>query len=126
MMSDKYSTERDKSFIQKVNKTFPDQESKDLVLVTLLGASGVLAEFVIKNHQVNDMPFEVSYACSLVAANMIALINDQPVTNVRNMAKEFGEYEMSEQTQERIYRAMKEVVLGVYKFIQEQDEVNNG
>jgi hypothetical protein len=113
--------EEDRLFITKVKKLIPEDEQRILMLTTLLGMSGVLAEFVMTENKVKDLPIIIQYACANIAGNMVAFISDGQRAQFKNL--EDYPYEMGEQTQERIYRKMKWIVESLYESIQEKEKI---
>lgn len=111
--------EEHKKFADKVRRLIPDEDQRILMIMTLLGASGVLAEYVIKNYNINDIPLEVSYACALTASNMLSMISDAEILTFKDISEDT--YGMGEQTQERLYRIMKEIVEELYKSLKEEE-----
>ena len=115
----------DKTFIAKIEKLLPDEKQRTLFIATLLGSAGLLVEFVmeraLEEKVIAKLPHPVAYAISLISANMIALISDGEMAQIKDLQD--GEYEMGEQTQERIYRKMKWIIETLYHELQERDKV---
>lgn len=113
------SRKKEDQFANKIKRLIPDENHRLNMIMTLLGTSGMLTEFVMTCGDVSKLPIDVKYACALTSANMIAFISD----GKRGIFKDMDEpYEMGEQTQERIYRKMKWIIEELYKFIQENEK----
>jgi hypothetical protein len=114
MNSDKSSD----NFIETLKKKLPTDEQRMNMIVTLLGSSGHLLEFLISNYGVKNLPTEMKYCCSLIAANMLALTSD----NECKVEDKSYDFKMDEQAQERIYRIFKEIVFMLYDSIKEEEK----
>lgn len=113
--------EENEKFTDKIKKLVPDDDQRNLFIATLLGTSAVLAEFIMTNIGLKDLSIDVKYACALTAANMVAFITDGEKGKIVEM--EQTNYEMGEQTQERIYRKMKWIIEKLHNDIQEQEKI---
>lgn len=110
-------------FMEKIKSKLSSDELKTSMIVTLLGCSGVLAEFIADNFTPKDVPIEVQYSVALTAGNIMALIHDRGELSPLDFSKD---YKMSEQTQERIHRVMKKVIYMLYEQLKsEENEFNS-
>ena len=95
----------------KIDKNFPDNKEKCELICTLLGTSANLSEFVMNNHEPNEIPLNVQYGILIISMNMIGMIGDGLVFKKVNLAQEQEiNFKISEQGQEHIYRKMKRAV----------------
>jgi hypothetical protein len=114
------------NFIEKVKKILPTEELRFKMLITLIGMSGVIAEFLmeetIETDRVAKIPPSVRYALTCIAGNMIAFTSDNrsKLMDLSSIDLDNG-YLMSEQTQERIYREMKLIVETLYFNLKQEE-----
>jgi hypothetical protein len=118
-------------FLEKLNEKFENDSDKINCIATLLGCSARMVEFISKNYKVQNLEPEMKYLFTLVASQVIGLTQDGKV-EAKDMHEETKPYFMGEQTQERIYRTMKDIVTELYQSLQEKEvelnrpnEVNN-
>jgi hypothetical protein len=115
---------KDQVMKNKLKKILPDEDSKILMIQTLLGMSTVLCKYImetsIKKGTYKELPITVQYACANISANMIAFLSDGERGKVD--LSDFGN-EIGEQTQENIYRKMKWIIEEVHKNLQENEKV---
>ena len=121
MEKDKF-TDTDMHFIKKLRGKLKTDDDRCLCLVTMIGVAGVIITYLSHNTTVSDLPITVRYACAIAAANLMSLTSDGE-TEMKNLAIT-GDYKMSEQTQEAIYRRMKWIVETLYHQIQEEEKMN--
>jgi hypothetical protein len=106
------------SFKETMKKKLPTEEHRISMILTLLGCSGHITEFLVKNFGIKHLPNEIKYSCALVAGNMLALTSDHEC----KVEDKSNDYKMGEQTQERLYRVFKEIVFLLYDSIKEEEE----
>lgn len=119
-------SQSEEKFLIKLNQLVPTNEHKMSFIASLLGAGGVLAEFMLAKDIIVIAPVQVQYALSLLIQNLMVITKDwEPGTRLTpiELNPRNGDYSMSEQTQERIYRCMKEIVITLYDAIKENENV---
>lgn len=114
-------------FVNQINKKIPNEKDKAFMIMTLAGISGMLAECIVQTMNINALPVQVQYALTLAAANIISLTQDSegpiPCMDLTNETKE--NYAMGEQTQERIYRTMKKIVMKLYAEVTNDEQAHS-
>jgi hypothetical protein len=110
-------------FVNKIARKVPKEEDRILLLVTMLGAAGILVDYLMTTASKNQTPppNEVKYVCALICGNLISLTSDSE--HVKSVDLGSNPYVMGEQTQEGIYRKMKWAIEELYKQIQENEKV---
>lgn len=103
-------------FIGVLRKKLPTEKEKMDMILTLLGCSGHLAEFISRNYNIEKLPIEIKYSCALICGNMIALTCDGEC----KILDSSDDYNMGEQTQERFYRLFKKIVTLLYESLKEE------
>lgn len=109
------------SYLEKLAAKFEDEEHKINTIATLLGCAANFVEFIDKNHDKKEMDPPLLYAMALVAQLVVALTRDEKF-EFKNVSEKTKEYYMGEQTQEQIFRTMKEIVTEIYNAFQERDD----
>ena len=104
-------------FKKIIKKKLPTEEDKMSMILTLLGCSGHLTEFIGKNYNIRELPIEIKYSCALTAGNMLSLTSDKECSVLDSS----DDYKMGEQTQERFYRLFKKIVMILYQSLQEEE-----
>lgn len=112
---------KERLLINKIKKLIPDDDQRVLMIMTLMGMSATLVEFILQEYKAEELPLMIKYACAMICGNMIALISDGKDAIFKNI--EDHPYEMGEQTQERIYRKMKWVIEMLYENIKEEEKI---
>jgi len=108
-------------FTEKLKRSIPEEHRINFI-VTSMGVSANLVQFIMDNHNISDMPPMVQYCCAICANHMLIITSDGENIIPVNVEEK---YKMGEQTQEGIYRKMKWVVEQLYKYIQERESTNN-
>lgn len=108
-------------FKQKIKKILKDENLALNFIMCLLGENGIFLEFIMHNNKIEDMPLIIKYACFMSATQLRSFIN-QTDEDIKFLDK--SDYMMSEQTEERIYRIMNEII---DQFVEiRKAEVENG
>jgi len=87
--------------------------------MTMMGISGVLLEYIFSNSDPKKLPLSVRYCASIAVSNINAFTSDQEIVPTVDFTAE--EKEISEQTQERIYRQMKFIIKCLNESIKDDD-----
>jgi hypothetical protein len=103
-------------FYQKVDRLI---ENKSLFIATMTGCAAHLLEFIHNNVPQKDIPMYTRYCMSLVACNIFSLISDEdkPLPFL-----DYSDYRMSEQTQEKIRRTVKEICLAILEGLDDEED----
>jgi hypothetical protein len=111
-------------FLERLHQIFPTDKEKLRILVTILGCSARLVEYLGKKEHIKNLDTMTKYAASLVCANMVALTSDTIPKEIKDFSEytKSDDYVMSEQTQERILRVMKEIVRNLYEDLFEKEK----
>jgi hypothetical protein len=110
------------NFLNLLQRKLPNDFHKLSMVATLVGMCGILVEHINKTETTEPLPEIVQYAMIMAAANILALTSDGECsfTDLSN-----GEgYNMSEQTQETIYRTMKKIVIDLYAEVMNDEQIN--
>lgn len=110
--------------VNQINKKMPNERDKALMIMTLMGVSGMLAEWIVQTMNINALPVQVQYALALTAANILSLTQDSegPIPSM-DLTNET--YAMGEQTQECIYRTMKKIVMKLYAEVTNDEQADS-
>lgn len=71
---------RDKKVFEAMRKLVPESDDQLNMCATMFGVSAALAMFIFKHRDFIHIPDNVSYAMSLMAANMFALKKGKQAT----------------------------------------------
>ena len=112
-----------KEFHSKIEKNFVDSTEKCDLICTLLGTSANLAEFVLSNVSVSDVPSHIQYCILITSVNMMGMLNDECVFEKVDLNDNI-ELNISEQSQEHIYRKMKKCVEIIIQEFKRQEVEN--
>lgn len=103
----------------KIEKLMEDKEFGINLVMSLLGQSGTLLDFIMNKHEVENLPLRVKYS-GLITANMLQSLTCG--TEFPRVSDKSNDYNMSEQTEERINRIMNEIL---DEYVEWRDK-NNG
>ncbi len=106
---------------KKIKNVLKTDFEKCSMILTLLGASGIMAKFISEKHgHISRVPVEVRYAMALTANNMLAIINNEKEVRSYHFPEE-KELQVTEQQEEAIFRKMKAVVEYLYDQLQKEE-----
>lgn len=106
------------TFKQKIAKKVPDPNDRVLLMMTMAGVSGMLAEFIADCFQIENLPTGIKYALAITSANIKALIADGEIRTEEVLE----DYKMSEQQQEDLHRVFTKIIKKLYHSLNEDDK----
>lgn len=112
--------EHDHKLHARIKSILPTDDDKCSLIITLLGSSANLAEF-IAGGDLSELSPKVKYSLALVSSNLMAFMSGNKKCDYM-MVETRAEDDLGEQTEERIYRKMKGVIEALYNCIKENDE----
>ncbi len=113
--------EDDHKLHARIKSIVPEENDKCALIITLLGASANLAEFIAHKFTFReDIPVNIKYALAIIASNLMVFMSGNKECEFI-VVETKPEDDLGEQTEERVYRKMKYIVEELYKSIQEKD-----
>jgi hypothetical protein len=114
-------------FLDKLREKIPEPEHWLKMMVTYMGCAGLLGECILKNIPQKEwvkLEKQYLYALGLTATNIIPLISSDFNSILKPIdLSEGNDYKMSEQTEEKNFRTMKEVIYTLYETLKKMDEI---
>ena len=112
--------EKIKTLKMKISEGLPTDEDKLQMILTLMGVGAYLTKFIVDHTYQKTWDVKTRYAMALIAGNMFAFFSNEPL---EKLDLHSAEDDISEQTEEAIYRKLKTVVEILYKSLKEDEEV---
>ena len=106
------------TFKEKIARKVPNPNDRVLLMMTMAGVSGMLAEFISDCFDIEKVPIGVKYALAITSANIKALIADGKIRTEEVLE----DYKMSEQQQEDLDRVFTKIIKKLYHSLDEDDK----
>ena len=94
--------------IKKKLEKLPNKTKLNLI-ISMVGQCGIMADFIAGNYDLANLPIMVKYAGFMTALQLRALTSQVDETEFTFCDKS-QDYKIGEQTEERIYRIMNEII----------------
>lgn len=95
--------------VDKLVRNLKTDREKCSMICTTLGLAATLTQYIGEHCDLSKLPYDILYAMSLTAGNMIAITSDESYFGKIDYSDRVYP-EISEQKKEHIYRKMKEVI----------------
>lgn len=106
---------------ERLGKMFESDDTKLGMILTMLGQSAMMTQFLADTIPIEELPVPIRYAMAMTAGNMMALTSGEINVGIMDLTEpDFPE--LGEQGEEHIYRKMKRIVTMLYKEIQRRDK----
>lgn len=106
-------------FAERLGKILDTDEKKIMMIISMMGMSGVLAKYISETIRINSTPNIVKYAITSTAYHI--MLFSSGVCESATIHDIGNELQFSEQDEESIYRKMKFVLNKLNEFVAEHE-----